>query len=444
MEERFHANLLALIGQRAPRPYHVVVNGWYYYSLNVLSGRAWLRNLPRLVAMGIRYPRRLAGIIPPTVKYSIPITERTWREDVRPRYQSAAAMADQQAASIPLKDLPQLIDDLADLAGEYFTSIATFGGAAYKMEMNLARFYRRHLGPSLGGSHLPLLVGLEAPTGPDSHAVVSLDWWYETAGRSTTVQDSPRDHSRVVATREAAEAAANAALASSPRRLRAFRDLLAEAQRLGPLREAQARELTLPWPAMRHAVVRIGEHLADKGMVRAPDDVFFLRRAEVIDGMAADAPGRIDVASRRALRKAQTSLRPPTHVGHMGPVMRRMIEAFPRFMGAVPSDAALISGTPVSPGRATGLVRVVREPAEFEQLMEGEILVAPLTAPAWTPLFLRAAAVVTDVGSAASHASIVAREYGIPAIVGCEDATSRLRTGMSVVVDGTTGNVERA
>ena len=78
------------------------------------------------------------------------------------------------------------------------------------------------------------------------------------------------------------------------------------------------------------------------------------------------------------------------------------------------------------------------------QVQEGEILVAPLTAPAWTPLFRKAAAVVTDVGSPAAHASIIAREFGIPAVVGCGDATTRLRTGMRVTVDGATGNVEPA
>ena len=101
-----------------------------------------------------------------------------------------------------------------------------------------------------------------------------------------------------------------------------------------------------------------------------------------------------------------------------------------------------MSGVPASPGRATGSVRVIRGPEEFDELQPGEILVAPLTAPAWTPLFTRAAAVVTDVGSAAAHASIIAREYGIPAVVGCSDATSRLQTGMRVTVDGSTGNVE--
>jgi pyruvate,water dikinase len=87
-------------------------------------------------------------------------------------------------------------------------------------------------------------------------------------------------------------------------------------------------------------------------------------------------------------------------------------------------------------------VRVIRGPDEFDELVAGEILVAPMTAPAWTPLFTRAAAVVTDVGSAAAHASIIAREYGIPAVVGCGDATARLRTGDRVTVDGNTGNVQ--
>jgi pyruvate,water dikinase len=111
-------------------------------------------------------------------------------------------------------------------------------------------------------------------------------------------------------------------------------------------------------------------------------------------------------------------------------------------VGAQRSDRALVWGSPASPGRATGVVRIIRGPEEFNRLERGEILVAPLTAPAWTPLFTLAAAVVTDVGSAASHASIIAREYGIPAVVGCGDATARLRTGMRVTVDGATGNVE--
>ena len=113
-------------------------------------------------------------------------------------------------------------------------------------------------------------------------------------------------------------------------------------------------------------------------------------------------------------------------------------------LGADPTETAIVSGTPASAGRATALVRVIRGPDEFDDLQDGVILVAALTAPAWTPLFTRAAAVVTDVGSPAAHASIIAREYGIPAVVGCGDATARLRTGMRVTVEGGTGNVVAA
>ncbi len=135
---------------------------------------------------------------------------------------------------------------------------------------------------------------------------------------------------------------------------------------------------------------------------------------------------------------------PPLLVGRLNPLLKKLFDGMPRVLGAVPSDTAVVSGVPASPGRASGRVRVVRGPEQFDEFQPGEILVAPLTAPAWTPLFTRAAGVVTDVGSAAAHASIIAREYGIPAVVGCGDATARLRTGMRVTVDGTTGNVEPA
>ena len=100
-----------------------------------------------------------------------------------------------------------------------------------------------------------------------------------------------------------------------------------------------------------------------------------------------------------------------------------------------------IVGHPASPGRATGPVRLVSSPADFADFADGDILVAKATAPAWTPLFALAAAVVTDGGTLAAHASLIAREYGIPAVVGTADATSRLLTGQIVTVDGTAGTV---
>ena len=101
-----------------------------------------------------------------------------------------------------------------------------------------------------------------------------------------------------------------------------------------------------------------------------------------------------------------------------------------------------LSGLPASPGRASGPARVIRTPEEFDRLQPGDVLIAPVTTPAWTPLFARAVAVVTDTGSPLAHASLAAREYGIPAVVGTGSATARLQNGQMVTVDGTTGLVE--
>ena len=441
MEERMHGWFLEQIGQRAPTPLHVIVNGWYFYSLNFISPSALIRNLPRMLGHLARHPRRLAGIIPPTVRYSFRPLERMWRSDFQPRYRSAVRDAEARVETLPATELPALIDELAELAGEAFGWLAALAGAAYKMEINLAGFYQRHLRPSLGGSHLPLVTGFGAPSGQAAHTVASLDWFYPASASDSA---PPADaHRHLVEARHAAEEAAFAALASSPRRLAAFRRILADSQYLVPIREEEVGELTLPWPALRRAVVRIGEELVDRGVIGEADDVFFLTRDEAL---AALMDGRfeaeVDVAERRARREEQSRLVPPLLIGTVNPILRRTWDAFPRMLGAAPSATALVSGSPASAGRATGSVRVIRRPEEFGDLLPGEILVAPTTAPAWTPLFTRAAAVVTDVGSPAAHASIIAREYGIPAVVGCGDATARLRTGMRVTVDGGTGNVE--
>jgi pyruvate,water dikinase len=445
MEERLHAQLRTWIGQRAPRPHHVIVNGWYFYSMNWLSPGSMARSLPSILWHLIRSPRRVLGVVPALVAHSYPLYEREWRDDLLPRYRAAVAVAEARVESLAVTELPGLIDEMADLAGEYFASIAAFAGAAYKMEMNLAQFYRRRLAGRLRGSHLPLLAGFEPPADPGRHAVVSLDWWFEPSTTSASATSRTANHGRVVAAREAAEDAAFEALASSPRHLDAFRNLLVETQRLVPLREEHVGVLTIAWPAMRRAVLRIGETLAGRGIIINADDVFFLTHGEVLAAVGgAHLPLTLDVDTRRLQREENARLVPPLLIGTASRAIKAMWKLFPRLVGATRSELAIVSGSPASAGRATGSVRVVRGPDEFDDLQPGEILVAPLTAPAWTPLFTRAAAVVTDVGSAAAHASIIAREYGIPAVVGCGDATARLRTGMRVTVDGSTGNVEPA
>jgi pyruvate,water dikinase len=100
-----------------------------------------------------------------------------------------------------------------------------------------------------------------------------------------------------------------------------------------------------------------------------------------------------------------------------------------------------LRGFAVSPGRVTAPAIVIHSPADFERMEAGAILVCPTTTPAWTPLFAQARGLVTDIGGVLAHGSIVAREYGLPAVMGTGNATQRITTGQRVTVDGDRGTV---
>lgn len=121
--------------------------------------------------------------------------------------------------------------------------------------------------------------------------------------------------------------------------------------------------------------------------------------------------------------------------------MRDGVGIVPARAERVESAAGQWRGVAGSPGVATGIVRIVRGPHEFEKLQRGEILVAPLTNPVWTPLFALAGGIVTQVGGILSHGAIVAREYGIPAVMAIHDATNLFQDGQRVTVDGNKGIV---
>ncbi len=109
-------------------------------------------------------------------------------------------------------------------------------------------------------------------------------------------------------------------------------------------------------------------------------------------------------------------------------------------MGSETDTSTVITGSPVSAGVVEGIVHVVLDPSGT-QLVPGEILVCPGTDPAWTPLFMAAGGLVTEVGGMMTHGSVVAREYGIPAVVGVHQATLRLKDGQRIRVDGTQGKI---
>ena len=186
-----------------------------------------------------------------------------------------------------------------------------------------------------------------------------------------------------------------------------------------------------PMPALRRSIAEIGRRLADAGVLDGPQDVMHCR----LDELEALPDPAVEPAAGERLRQLVTARR----------AARDELAGVPLIMIASsrtgPRGDELAVGVPASSGTATGPVRVVRGPAEFGQLRSGDVLVCPYTNPSWTPLFQRAAAVVVDSGGPASHAAIVAREYGIPAVMGTRDGTSTLVDGDPVVVDGSAGTV---
>lgn len=220
------------------------------------------------------------------------------------------------------------------------------------------------------------------------------------------------------------ELLAGSALGRPPLR-GAFLSALSAARCVLQIREDTHYYGTMTLALLHRALREMGLRLVAAGALDAPEDIFHLRRSE-LEAWPPPA-GLREIAARR--KRAREAL-------GEGPLVDVR-----QFRPAGLERGAVARGTAGSPGLARGPVRVVRTPAEFGKLKAGDVLVAPFTNPAWTPLFQRAAAVVVDSGSAASHAAIVAREYGIPAVMGTGDGTERLTDGQRVKVDGDRGLV---
>ena len=115
-------------------------------------------------------------------------------------------------------------------------------------------------------------------------------------------------------------------------------------------------------------------------------------------------------------------------------------ESIQRWTGAA-DDSTGLKGMAASPGIVEGVARVLRSPDQLGELKKGDILVTPVTAPSWAPIFGKISAAVTDIGGMMSHAAIVCREYGLPAVTGTGNASAKIKTGMRLRVDGNTGTV---
>lgn len=218
-----------------------------------------------------------------------------------------------------------------------------------------------------------------------------------------------------------------------------FNLLLSRAQLGSVVRENLKNTAIKYWiNGLRRIALELGGRLASRGVLEEKDDIFFLRFDEFEPVVLGQA--EFDVKSVVAERKAEYAknqqIVPPAVVGgRFDPKTYIPAEQ-------VKPEKKILSGLAVSPGVATGLARVILRACDDEQVLPGEILVTPFTDPGWTPYFIPAAAIVMDQGGLLSHGSIIAREYGIPAVVNVGPATKLIKTGQTIQVDGNRGLVE--
>jgi pyruvate,water dikinase len=256
---------------------------------------------------------------------------------------------------------------------------------------------------------------------------------------------NPRERrQRLIDSREQAVAKVKQKLRGLRRRW--FRKTLRRAQEYAPLREDAIADIGLGYPRLRAMLKELGARFAASGALEAADDIFWIYQSEAelgaraLERRAALPDWRESVRERKMTWRGRNRVTPPPQLPTKSKVLGLDAGLF------IPAEAdqqagSTLKGVAASPGRVTATARVLGGPQDFGQMEPGDVLVAEITTPAWTPLFAMAAGIVTDVGGPMSHGSIVAREYSIPAVLGTGVATRRIRSGMTVTVNGDAGQV---
>ncbi len=241
---------------------------------------------------------------------------------------------------------------------------------------------------------------------------------------------------------EAAAARAERMIGTLARRARARRPvrgrlavfLLRRSRQLTGLREIGKFAWLPALQAARRQLLLVGDDLVRDGRLEQAGDIMFLTLPEARAAVDGERDVRGTVAARRAEHEREARRRTvPGALLSDGTDVEALAPA-------PPARDGVLTGMSGAAGQATGPARVIRDPMGAH-LEPGEILVAPTTDPGWTPLFMTAAGLVTETGSPVAHGPTVAREYGIPAVICVRDATSEIRTGQVITVDGTAGTV---
>lgn len=243
-------------------------------------------------------------------------------------------------------------------------------------------------------------------------------------------------------------------LVGDKEKLAKFERLLGFSKYAYPLTEDHAFYIDQMGVALFRRFLRaLGQRLVKLGSLEAGDDIFFLYDRDVREAMANGTDLKKLVVQRKTDYEACCKIVPVPFVGtppsppqpgdfidpFIDSVVTRLLGVKPPPTG--PQDESLIDGVAGSPGSYTGIARVVRSLEEAGDLQDGEVMVCEMTLPPWVPMFAIAGAVVADVGGVMSHCAIVAREFGVPAVVGSVNGTSRIKTGQKITVNGTSGQV---
>jgi rifampicin phosphotransferase len=221
-----------------------------------------------------------------------------------------------------------------------------------------------------------------------------------------------------------------------------FRRVLNWAQKVGPAREDSLADLGMAHPAIRRLLGELGRRFAAEAAIETAEDIYWLEEREIEELVTALQRGdalpdcRERVPPRKAAWHTQQQLVPPA----MLPEKSRFSKILP-WSEQRQEGRTVLKGVGASGGQVTATACVLLGPEDFGQMRAGDVMVAVTTTPAWTPLFTMASAVVTDIGGPLSHSSIVAREYGIPAVMATGVATRRIHSGQTITVDGAAGTV---
>ena len=393
---------------RLPRPFLAVIGGRLY-----LRADSYLR--PGLFLVPFMYFRFALRL------------ERRWRAEWLPELRAASERWEREPHELDDDEVLRGIDELAWAGARYWRAayLPRFAGFAEQLftifYSMVAREDDPHPGVLFGGT-ADVGGAIAARTAPH------LDFVNATAAElNAPVLERPRSTRN-----DAAAAAAQVAERLGPVRRRLFGALWRWARHWSSLREESMLYMGYAWPPLRRLVAEYERrHGLEEGLG------YFLRREELSSSPDGGKAVKRQAQWRRR-RQEPAPLMLPVPFRMLGLSMERVLAG-----GRAKGDKDLVRGVGVSPGIASGRACVLFSPEEAERMESGGILVAPLTNPAWTPLMSVAAAIVTDTGGPLSHSSIVAREFGVPAVVGTGDATCLIEHGSQITVDGDHGTVTR-